>query len=119
MFYEYIAILIGIVFAIFLASTFWSLSHFLGPKRPQPEKMIPYECGSETKGTRYLRFPMKFFPAGVVFLLFDVSLVFLYLWAVVLKFKGWKCFLSALPLIIIIFVSLFYSIRKGVFEWRI
>jgi len=118
MFAEYLAILIAILFVVFLASTFWSLSHFLGPRNPTPEKMIPYECGSDTQGTRDVRFSIKFYPVVVLFLLFDVAIVFLYIWAVIMRSKGWGALLAALPLFVILLSALFYAIRKGVFQWR-
>jgi len=118
MFVEYLAIFLAILFVLFLASTFWSLSHFLGPKNRTPEKMIPYECGSDTMGTRDVRFSIKFYPVVVIFLLFDVAIVFLYIWAVIMKTSGWTALLTALPLFVIILTVLFYAIRKGVFQWR-
>ena len=118
MYYEYLAILLAIAFALSLAWTFWSLSHFLGPNNKTPEKMIPYECGSDTMGTRDVRFPIKFYPVVVLFLLFDVAIVFLYIWAVIVKFQGWQAMAAAAPLFIIILSVLFYAFRKGVFQWR-
>ena len=118
MFYEYLAILIAIIFAISVASTFWSLSHFFGPRNRTPEKMIPYECGSDTMGTRDIRFSIKFYPVLVLFLLFDVAVIFFYLFAVSLKTGGWHVFAAILPLFIFMIVILFYAIRKAVFLWR-
>lgn len=118
MFYEYLAILIAIVFAIGIASTFWSLSHFLGPRNRTPEKMIPYECGSDTMGTRDIRFSIKFYPVLVLFLLFDVAVIFFYLFAVCLKSDGWHILVAILPLFVFMIVILFYAIRKGIFLWR-
>jgi len=118
MYAEYLSLFLAILFALFLAGTFWSLSHFLGPKNRTPEKMIPYECGSDTMGTRDVRFSVKFYPVVVLFLLFDVGVVFLYIWAVIAKAGGWKVLLTVLPLFVIMMTVLFYAVRKGAFQWR-
>jgi len=116
---EHMPLLVAALFALFVASSFWSLSHLLGPRNRAPEKMIPYECGSDTAGTRDVRLSIKFYPAVVLFLLFDAAAVFVYLWTTALKDGGWPALLAFLPFFLVtVPLMLFYAIRKGAFQWR-
>src|SRR6185295_2241687 len=72
-----VAILFGIGFSLF----FLALAVFLGPSRKDPEKLAPFECGSEPIGSPRVRFSVKFYQVAILFLIFDIESAFLYPWA--------------------------------------
>jgi NADH-quinone oxidoreductase subunit A len=114
----YTSILMGIGFAGFLAATLWATSHFLGPKNMTREKLMPYECGNDTDGTRDIRFPVRFFLLAIIFLIFDVEVAVLYPWVVHFKNMGVEGLFVAVPLLVVIGLGLFYLIRKGGLQWQ-
>ena len=65
------------------------LSHVLGPRKPTPEKLAPYECGMPAVGDARERHSVKFYLVAMIFLLFDIEIAFLYPWAVALRDLGW------------------------------
>src|SRR5438128_10523535 len=79
---EYIPALIAILFGIGFSVLFVILAIVLGPKRPTPEKLAPFECGSEPIGSPRVLFSVKFYQVAILFLIFDIEAAFLYPWAV-------------------------------------
>ena len=65
------------------------LSHVLGPRKPTPEKLAPYECGMPPVGDARERQSVKFYLVAMIFLLFDIEVAFLYPWAMALRDLGW------------------------------
>ena len=65
------------------------ISQLLGPKRPTPEKLAPYECGVPPVGDARERMSVKFYLVAMVFLLFDIEIAFLYPWAMAVRELGW------------------------------
>lgn len=110
------------MFVIFLVSAgiagaMFTLGHFVGPKNPTPEKMMPYECGNDTRGSRGLRPSVKFYLTAILFVVFDVEVVFIYPWAVLFRSLGWVGLLSMLAFIGSLLVALVYCWKKGAMEW--
>ena len=89
--------------------------------RPHPraseEKMLPYECGVDTKGPTWIRFRVNFFLYALVFLAFDVETVFLFPWAVKFKSLGLFAFGEMLIFIFILALGLWYAWKEGALEW--
>ena len=81
----YIPLLLLFAFATLIAGGFLGLSHLLGPKKQSAEKSLPYECGIDPVGEPRERFSVKFYLVAMLFILFDVEVVFLYPWAVLFK----------------------------------
>jgi NADH-quinone oxidoreductase subunit A len=98
-----------------------NLSSLLGPSRPSKEKLSTYESGVEPVGTAHERFSVKFYMVAVLFILFDIEVVFLYPWAVsFLNLESAKMvysFASAMVFIIILLVGYIYIIKKGALKW--
>lgn len=117
-FNEYVAILVAIMFAGGMAVGLWATSHFLGPKNMTREKLMPYECGNDTDGTRDVRFPVRFFMLAIIFLVFDVEVAVLYPWVVHFKHMGASGLFVAVPLLAVIGLGVFYLIRKGALQWQ-
>lgn len=89
--------------------------------RPKPaatmEKMLPYECGVDTKGPTWIRFRVNFFLYALVFLAFDVETIFLFPWAVKFKSLGLFAFGEMLIFIFILALGLWYAWKEGALEW--
>lgn len=77
---EYLGILVGILIAAVIAAAMVTLSWVLGPKKNTPYKMAPYECGVTPVGDVHERFPIKFYLVAIIFVLFDIEVVFLWSW---------------------------------------
>jgi NADH-quinone oxidoreductase subunit A len=105
--------------ATLLASLIFTLATFLGPKANlTPEKIQPYECGSESAGGKHVKLSVKFYLTAILFVVFDIEAVFIYPWAVQFKQLGWFGFGSMLAFLAAIVVALVYVWRKGALEWE-
>lgn len=93
------------------------LAQVLGPKNPTPEKMIPYESGSETEGAGHARLSVKFYLTAILFVVFDIEAVFMYPWAASFRELGWFGLVEMLLFISILAITLVYAWRKGALEW--
>jgi NADH-quinone oxidoreductase subunit A len=89
----------------------------LGPKLRFSEKDEPFECGEHPLVSPYQRFPIKFYLVAVLFILFDVELVFLFPWAVVFRELGWFGFIEMTLFIAVLAAGLIYAWMKGALEW--
>ena len=93
------------------------LGNLVGPKRPTPEKMAPYECGMPPVGDARERHPVKFYLVAMIFLLFDIEIAFLYPWAVALRDLGWPGLIQIVTFFMILSVGYVYVWRKGALDW--
>ena len=110
-----IVIMIGL--GVGFAATMVGLSQFLGPKKPTPEKMAPYECGMPAVGDARERQSVKFYLVAMVFLLFDIEAAFLFPWAVALEDLGMMGFVQVLTFFGLLVTGYVYVWRKGAFDW--
>jgi NADH-quinone oxidoreductase subunit A len=115
---DYLPILILAILATLFAGVNILLSIVLGPRKPNPEKLSPYECGIVPVGTARERFSVKFYLVAMFFIVFDMEIVFLYPWAVV--FKQLKIFglVEMGVFLLILLVGYFYAWTKGGLEWE-
>ncbi len=106
-----------VIAALFAAGTV-IMSMLIGKQKPHAEKLSPYECGVEPIGSARQRFPIKFYIIAMIFVVFDIELVFLYPWAVI--FKSLKMFgLIEMGVFIAILVFCYiYVWKRGAFEWE-
>ncbi|MEJ7734012.1 MAG: NADH-quinone oxidoreductase subunit A [Polyangiaceae bacterium] len=109
-------ILFGI--AAVIAVGMFTLTSVLGPKNPTPEKMMPYECGSESTGGRHIKPSVKFYLTAILFVVFDIEAVLIYPWAVEFKNLGWTGFATMLSFVSLLVVALLYVWKKGALEWE-
>lgn len=118
---SYVPIFIIITISVLFAVVNVKFSTLFGPTRPNKEKLSTYESGVEPVGTAHDRFSVKFYMVGVLFILFDIEVVFLYPWAVSFvnldSSKMVYSFISASVFIIILLVGYLYIIKKGVLKW--
>ena len=114
---SYIPIFMMLGFAAIFGVVMVKLNEWLGPKRPSEEKLSTYESGMEPVRTARERFSVKFYMVAVLFILFDIEVVFLYPWAVTFKDLGVFGFVTMVVFILILLIGYFYIWRKGALEW--
>ena len=93
------------------------LSGLLGPRKPTPEKLAPYECGMPPVGDARERQSVKFYLVAMIFLLFDIEVAFLYPWAMALRDLGWSGFVQVLLFMLLLSSGYVYIWRKGALDW--
>ncbi len=122
----YYPIFLYLLAIIGFAGTTLIAAHVIGPRRRTVVKLMPYESGMDPIGDARQRFDVKFYLIAILFLVFDVELLFLYPWAVVayrdppLLGEGlaWPLFWEMLVFLATLVVAYVYAWRKGVFRWR-
>ncbi len=117
---SYLPILILFGVATFIAAAAVLLGTLLGPRRPTPRKQSAYESGMTPIGPAQRRFPIKFYLVAVLFILFDVEIIFLFPWAVLLRGAGeagWFLLGEMIVFVLILLVGYVYAWKKGAFEW--
>ena len=115
---EYIPILLFVVVAIGFAAVTIGASTLLSPKRVSRMKMEPYECGVEPIGNARMRFKIHFYLVAVLFILFDIEIVFLYPWAVTFRQLGLFGLVEMAIFILILFVGYLYLLQKRALDWE-
>jgi NADH-quinone oxidoreductase subunit A len=93
------------------------ISQLLGPKRPTPEKLAPYECGVPPVGDARERMSVKFYLVAMVFLLFDIEIAFLYPWAMAVRELGWTGYIQIVLFTAVLLAGYVYIWRKGILDW--
>jgi len=111
----FILIMIAMGAGFALVSIF--LSSLLGPRKPTPEKLAPYECGMPPVGSARERQSVKFYLVAMIFLLFDIEIAFLYPWAMALRDLGWNGFAQVVIFILLLLAGYVYVWRKGALDW--
>ncbi|HEX2981406.1 MAG TPA: NADH-quinone oxidoreductase subunit A [Anaerolineaceae bacterium] len=111
-----IAILIALAFALALLVVI--LGHSFGPKRPTTRKMQPYESGMRPYGPGTRRVSVRYYLIAVLFILFDVEVVFFLPWAVVFRQLGLFALIEMVVFILILLVGYIYAWKKGALEWE-
>lgn len=105
--------------ALLLAGGFFVGATYLGGKMKQTrEKMLPFECGSESSGARHVKLSVKFYVTAILFVVFDIEAVFIYPWAVQFKTLGWGGLGSMFAFLAVVIVALVYVVKKGALEWE-
>jgi NADH-quinone oxidoreductase subunit A len=94
-----------------------TINMLIGPKRPSAIKSEAFECGNPPSGSAWGRFSVRFYLTAILFLLFDVEVIFLYPWAVNLRMLGMFGFIEALIFISILVVGLVYAWGRGALDW--
>ena len=119
---EFLPIFLMIVLALGLALTLLKAAQYLGPSRPRAVKASPYESGMDPVGSARERYSVKFYLVAMIFIVFDVEVVFMYPWAVSFQTfleadAGLGAFGVIFVFILILFVGLIYDIKKGGLDW--
>lgn len=115
----YVGVLVMLVAAAGFLVTMLLLAIYMGPKHRTKTKDLPFECGSESVGdARNHRFHVRFYLVCILFLVFDVEVVLIYPWAVVLQDLGWPAFSAMLIFFVPLVVGLVYEWSQGVLDWN-
>ncbi len=114
----YIPIFVLFGIALFFAILLPVLSVSLGPRRPTQRKLTPYESGITPIGQAQRRLPVKFYLIAVLFILFDIEVIFLLPWAVTLRQLGFFGLVEVLIFIANLLVGYIWILKKGAFEWE-
>jgi NADH-quinone oxidoreductase subunit A len=115
---EYLPILILVIFATGLAILVVVLGHLFGPRRPTQRKASTYESGMRPFGPGTRRMPIAFYLVAVLFILFDIEVVFFLPWAVVFRQLGLFGLVEMLIFIGILFAGYIYAWKAGALEWE-
>ena len=94
------------------------LSYFLGQRKSAHSKNIPFESGIVSMGSAHFRISVHFYLPAILFIIFDLEVVFLFAWAVAVREAGWPGFIEISVFIFILIAALFYLWRIGAFDWR-
>jgi len=114
----YLPVLIMLGIAVIVPLVLFTVATVFGKKNPTPEKMIPYESGSETEGGRHVRLSVKFYLTAILFVVFDIEAVFMYPWAARFRDLGWFGLIEMVLFIAVLVITLVYAWRKGALEWE-
>ena len=109
-------VFIGLGTAVGLAFT--ALNAVMGPRRPSSAKSDPYECGLPSEVTQTFRFGISFYMVAMLFILFDIEVVFLYPVAARLEAFGTFALVETIVFIVLLFVAFVFAWRRGALEWR-
>jgi NADH-quinone oxidoreductase subunit A len=113
---QYIPVVIALLVCGAVATLMTFASTLLGASKHTPVKDEPFECGNPSSGSAWGRFSVKFYLAAILFIIFDIEVVFMYPWAVVFKQLGMFGFIEMLVFVLILSVGLIYIIKKGALE---
>ncbi|GIW40739.1 MAG: NADH-quinone oxidoreductase subunit A 1 [Candidatus Binatia bacterium] len=113
---QYVPVLVMMAMAGALVGSMLWLGHVLGPKSSSRVKGEAFECGNPPSGTAWGRFTVRFYMVAILFLLFDVEIVFLYPWAVAFRELGWFGFVEVFVFLALLGAGLVYVWRKGALE---
>jgi NADH-quinone oxidoreductase subunit A len=108
---------VTILVAGLIVGVMCTINMLVGPRRPNPIKSEAFECGNPPSGSAWGRFSVRFYLTAILFLIFDVEVIFLYPWAVELRYLGMFGFIEALIFISILAVGLIYAWQRGALDW--
>ena len=115
---EYFPILLFIAVGLVVGVAPMVLGKLLGPNRPDPEKLSPYECGFEAFEDARMKFDVRYYLVAILFILFDLEIAFLFPWAVALKEIGVVGFWAMMIFLTILVVGFLYEWKKGALDWE-
>jgi len=115
---QYFPILLFVLVGLAVGIVPVALGWLLGPNRPDPEKLSPYECGFEAFEDARMKFDVRYYLVAILFILFDLEIAFLFPWAVALKEIGLYGFMSMMVFLGILVVGFIYEWMKGALEWE-
>lgn len=114
---DYVALVIQFLVAAGFVVTTMVATHLIGPKRNTKEKLENFECGIESEGNARLPFSIKYFLVAILFVMFDVEVIFMYPWAVNFKALGSIGFIEMICFMGTLLLGFVYIIKKGALKW--
>ncbi|MBI3620670.1 MAG: NADH-quinone oxidoreductase subunit A [Nitrospirae bacterium] len=113
----YPIVVFGLLAAAFGLGTLL-ISYFVQPREDNAEKLSPYECGSEPVSDARMPFPVRYYVIAMLFVIFDIEVIFLYPWAIVFDRIGLIGFMEMVIFIALFVLAFVYAWRKGALEWE-
>ena len=114
---EYLPILIFLAVAGGLGVLLMTLGFLFGPRRPDPAKLSPYECGFEAFEDSRMKFDVRYYLVAILFIVFDLEIAFLFPWAVALDSIGVIGLAAMCVFLLVLVVGFIYEWKKGALEW--
>jgi NADH-quinone oxidoreductase subunit A len=114
---DYFPVLLFLVLGAVFVPLNLLIGSLIRPRIDEPEKYAPYECGEESEGHLFNQFNPRFYVIALIFVIFEVELVFLFPWALRLRELGWYGFAAGFIFLAILLLSLVYEWGKGNLEW--
>ncbi|MFZ9696482.1 MAG: NADH-quinone oxidoreductase subunit A [Ilumatobacteraceae bacterium] len=114
---QYLPIIVLLVLAILFGAISFLASTLLAPKRPHAAKEAPYECGIVPGREPPQRFPVSFYIVAMLFIMFDIEIIFVYPYAVDREFLGSFAFFEMLAFSAVFFVAFVYVVARGALDW--
>ena len=116
-FIQLVPMLFMLIFAAGFVSLTMFITHRLGPRRKTQIKLESFECGIESQGNARNPMPIRYFLVAILFVLFDVEIIFMYPWAVNFKELGIQGFIEMFIFMAILFVGFLYIVKRGALKW--
>ena len=115
---DFFPIILQFIVAAGFVVTTMVATHLLGPKRKSKIKLDTFECGIESQGNARAPFSVKYFLVAILFVLFDVEVIFMYPWAVNFKSLGINGIIEMFIFMVLLLTGFFYIIKKGALKWE-
>jgi len=115
---QYLPIIIVLSIGAIAGVVLTQINRLLGPRKPSDEKLSTYESGMEPVRTARERFSVKFYLVAMLFIVFDIEVVFMYPWAVQFRSLGLFGFVEMMVFVAILLVGLIYILKKGALQWH-
>ncbi len=115
---SYLPVLVFLGLGVIVGLAFGTLNSLIGPSRPGKVKSEPYECGLPSEVTKSFRFGISFYLIAMLFILFDIEVIFLYPVAVQLKSFGTFALIEIIVFITLLMAAFVYVWRRGALEWK-
>ena len=115
---DYLPIILFLIIALGLSCAFIVINFILSPKNPDPEKLSAYECGFDPFDDSRTRFEVKFYLVAILFIIFDLEIIFLFPWAIAFDEIGLFGFLSMMFFLLVLTIGFVYEWMKGALDWN-
>jgi NADH-quinone oxidoreductase subunit A len=115
---QYLTILICLLFSIILGLIIFGLSYFLAVQNPDSEKISAYECGFEPFEDARNKFDVRFYIVAILFIIFDVEVIYLFPWSVSLYITSFESFWMVILFLTILIVGFLYEVVKQALDWQ-
>ena len=115
---DYLPIILFLIIALGLSTSFIVINFILAPQKPDPEKLSAYECGFEPFEDSRMEFDVRFYLVAILFIIFDLEIAFLFPWAISLGNIGLLGFCSMMIFLFILTIGFIYELKKGALDWE-
>ena len=115
---EYFPVLLFIIVGSGIGFALITAGSLIGPRKPDEQKLSPYECGFEAFGDSRMKFDVRYYLVAILFILFDLELAFLFPWAISNGTVGIVGFAAAMIFLVILTVGFVYEWKKGALDWE-